>query len=69
MSRKIGYRKPGTTRHQRRPRMKQCGGTAETPHITCQAGKMQRDGEWGGWGQISDEDLESKAGLERGPLG
>ncbi len=28
-----------------------------------------RDGEWGGWGQITVDALESKAGLERGPLG
>ncbi len=66
MSRRIDVRKPGTSRH--RPRPRNCG-TAETPHITCQAGKLWRDDEWGGWGQLSVEDLESKARLERGPLG
>ena len=66
MSRRIDVRKPGTSRH--RPRPRSCG-TAETPHITCQAGKLWRDDEWGGWGQLSVEDLESKARLERGPLG
>jgi hypothetical protein len=30
-------------------------GTAKAPHITCQAGKLWRAGEWGGWGRISDD--------------
>jgi hypothetical protein len=40
MSRRIDIRKPGTSRHRPRPRRIYCCGTAETPHITCQAGKL-----------------------------
>ena len=48
MPEKSSPRKPGTTR--RLPRSEQTD-TAMAAHITCQAGKVRRACEWGGWGR------------------